>query len=648
MRLFLAWVTDIAVAFNPALHCDVAHDGFDLDLVEVEGEYASIKIVRTQTGWGFLSPSQPKCAIVSWSPTGLVADAVVLARGRVTEMPGNLFSFRQEILLTCAPKDIDDRVLTWAKARLRTEPEIDTVFSDWDEEAASSYLAGRSAVYHVDPVTHAISLVDDLEGDRIIDLRGLGYLEGTGPSDGPGTDGPLVKTVRGKLTVAWTQASSGTTNIANLIGDAGVIRTLDPDFAANIQGGLNFEDAEGWSLSPDGIKVSLSKIPTAPYDPGAVYEALNYPPGDGFGNVGEAEVTEHRMLASFMEHLVRIQRFDMQFSYSQDREETVFAALDLPILDTGIEQSADDVLEMSLADVLDDPVVPEYEIGTDYAKGEIVRYDGAYYRCVRAHKATDFYQVDKVRTRVTGTGGFAAVVYDATVGMWVEVPSPTGVVPTMASFIDSARGRRCVHHMMMRLRKEGRRRLRARRIRLRYPWADAVHVRRSDSVRIDVPWGDGMRDIVGKVLSITKAWPERKAPFVEIEIGVSFGNGGEHLASDAYGDDGYGEMGYSAASSTHADVEFDIDAPQVSRALDVHLPRTAAAVLQSRHGNGSDVQLAAAFALAAQGGDVRECSVVKPTWIAIRMRPVINTGTLRREIDVVGELAVGPSGVSLL
>ena len=643
-RLFLAWVTTIDVPFDPAVHCDVQYDGFDLDLLEVEGEYASLKIVRTQTGWSFLLPSQPKCALVSWSPTGLAADAVVLARGRVSELPGNLLSSRQDILVTCAPRDIDARVLAFAKAKLMTAPEVDPLFSDWDAEAASSYLAGRSAVYHVDPVSHEVSLVDDLEGDRVIDLRGLGYAEGKGPSDGPGTDGPLVRTVRGKLSVAWAQSVEGSVDIALDVGTLGQIQTLDPSFADALSSRIQFEEAEGWSARPDGIRYESTKDLTAKFDTGTRYQVEITEPAVLQGRNWEAGTTyeERRLTAQMWVHTVKVSDLWMDYSWQQDREETVYASLDLPVLDTGVEIEGEDVIEMSLNDVFDDPVIAEYEIGASYKRYDTVRFNGYYYRCNGDHVATDFRQTRPVRNIVTGTG--PAIRFMLQVSYWDEIPSPTGVRPRMDAFFETARGSACIQHLMMRLRKEGRRRLRARRIKLRYRWSDAVHVRRSDSVMIDVPWGDTMRAVTGKVLSLRKCWPERKAPFVEIEIAVSFGAGGVGLPYDGYAED-YHEPDYALVSSGHGDVSFKMDAPPVVRPFPT--PTPANSVVQSRHGGEADEQIYAAMSIAARAGDVRECTVERPTWVTIRMRPLVPSGTITREIDVAGELAVGPAGVTI-
>jgi len=63
--------------------------------------------------------------------------------------------------------------------------------------------------------------------------------------------------------------------------------------------------------------------------------------------------------------------------------------------------------------------------------------------------------------------------------------------------------------------------------------------------------------------------------------------------------------------------------------------------------NESDRQAAIATALARQEADPRQCSVIAPTGVKVRLKSLAPRATLRREVDVYGQLLAAPRGVDL-
>ncbi|SMC32457.1 hypothetical protein SAMN06297251_10134 [Fulvimarina manganoxydans] len=649
MRLFVAYVRDLDTVFDPAVHCETQNDGFSLELREVEGQYAELTIERRQTGYSILAATAPKCILASWSPTGLPTDAMLFARGRMTEMPSDLFGTRQSLTFLCAPKDIDDRVLALAKDTKSQGPETDLLFSDADPEDPAAYLLGRSEVWHVDAATHAIAAVGEVEGERVLDMTSTALVSGGRVSDGLGEFGRPCKTIRGRLVASWQQTASGSCDIGWAIG---AFTTLDPSFANNIGSAIQVLPAAGWSTGDGGVRSDIREISGPRVFFAARYESEHL---DRSGvtasksysaNEGDIVRIEHECDVTLRAWRVEVQSFAMSYDFSQEREEVVYAALDLPIQQTGIEDDEDEVVEYALKDLFSDPTIAEYEPGQEYEKGAVRRYNGEIWRCREAHYSTGFGM--RKAASVTGWKSFrTAIVPGGT--YWERIEEEWAVYPSMSSFIDAVRGQACVAHMMCRLRKEGLRRLRARRVSLQFRWQDAAHVTRADSVVFPGKWSEVEdRAMIGRVTSKIWTWPERSAPMITLEVGVSFGDGSERGDDESFVDDGYIADGYGASGfSARSGMEWYVDADPVESRVPVNALRTTWSVQSVRKGGQREEQTAAANLLAINGKEIRDAPVIRPTWGVVRMKPLEATDTIRREIDVVGALAGGPQGVLL-
>lgn len=669
MRLFVAFVHQLDTSFDRSRHCDPTAPIFSFSMTEAEDELATIELSREQSGWGMLSPSVPKCVLVSWSATGRPEDAVLLARARINELPGDLLGRRQVLRAVCAPKDVDRRILAWAKANRASGPETSFLFTDADPEDASSYLLGRSEVFHVDPVTHAIRTIGETKGDRLIDMASVAFFENGVASDGPGEYGRMCRTLRATLRISWTQEASGVCDVGPRIRSPrspGLpFETLDPTFADSLQSMLTTDLSEGWSVGSGGYRYTIDSFEGGLIDTGTIYvrEESNpwevrfeHRPPDVTLSWTEQQSIETSPCRAYFE-VFRLEnvRLPMAYSYSQPREEVVYGALDLPIRDTGIEDEEDELVEWTLKSPFEDPRARDWTAGVEYKAGDVVRHNGLSYRCRADHYSSDFRQVYKdydfgvptVWSQTLTNLGANAKTY------WEELSTETSVVAGSYSIADTDLGREAIRHMMCRLRKEGIRRLRARRIAVRFRWQDAAHLTRADSIRIAVPDVDpvtGIRrlsPVVGKIITLRREWPESGPATIYVEIGVTFS------ATVVAGDPApaYGPSDYVIDEYTTSDVRdfsYVVDADPVRKPIDVaRLRQPEYSIISMRVANDARRQFAAARVLASNLQDIRRAPQVCPSYAVMSMRSLAPSETLRREIDVVGDLIAVPGGTGV-
>ena len=173
-----------------------------------------------------------------------------------------------------------------------------------------------------------------------------------------------------------------------------------------------------------------------------------------------------------------------------------------------------------------------------------------------------------------------------------------------------------------------------------------MHISRADGIRFLVPNGDdGYRSIVGKVLRKNPIWPENAPPYIDFEVGVSFGIDGPPSPERGYVDEGYVSYGYLEGDAEVADMTFEIAADPIRKPVSVDNLRGLYGLLGVRSGGMAGEQLAYANALAGEGLDIRQAPSECPTWVQVRMRPLPTYDTFIREIDVVGVLSRSAQGV---
>lgn len=154
---YFAWV-DPETPFDPDVHNVEDEDIFSFTLSQSEGDFASLECVIKNPRVGFLNPDRKVWAWFSYSVDG--AEAVPMFLGRLLGIPANIFDTLVTINLTARPIDFVAQKAALAES-LKVAPFWDDIFiapDSWDDPDV--VLEARTQLWHIDPVTHVVSVSD--------------------------------------------------------------------------------------------------------------------------------------------------------------------------------------------------------------------------------------------------------------------------------------------------------------------------------------------------------------------------------------------------------------------------------------------------------------------------------------------------------
>ena len=127
-----------------------------------EGEFANLTVEIRNPRIGLLSPGRKRWAWLSWNNG---SEVIPLFFGRLVGVPGNL---QQEIVtlqFTARPADYDARKQSLAET-LKVAPYYDPVWIAADKrDDPDVVLEARSQIWHIDRVSHAVTVSDLLVGE---------------------------------------------------------------------------------------------------------------------------------------------------------------------------------------------------------------------------------------------------------------------------------------------------------------------------------------------------------------------------------------------------------------------------------------------------------------------------------------------------
>lgn len=662
-RAFLAYVDNDAVPFDWHLHTNDDNSGFGWTLSQQEGEVATLTIEREQSGWAIMSLGQPRHVILSVSETGERFDAVPIARGRIIGVPNDLFGLTQRIEIECAPinlRDIGDveagtvdgPMIAYCRQHLAASPETCFLLDDADRNDPATYLRGRSAVLHTDPVTHAVSISDLITGDTIVDLGDAHFHDMEERPTAMLLDGETpVSAVRCTLKVDWTQEAKGITDIASYFPD---LASMTPDLLENagdeLPSGL-LADAVGWTLGKSRVKTTDVHWMFGHFLSGRIME-VNYS-GTHPESGPVTFVDHHREMVQLGCWGYRFETVQLEYSYSQARVEEVHIVVGMDIQDVPATTQELDLGEIGVGDVFNDPDSIPYAPGP-YLAGDRVRLGGVVYECTEDHVSTSF-DMKPVGFQQIFLGptppGYSWHPY------WRWVPSKAPMRVSQSSFADTDAGRQVIAHLVARCRRQVLLRSRSLVISARYLWEDAKEVTMRDSVRMSVPWYDGTpRTIIGKVVALEKSWDGEIGAVIAVTIAVPMGVGADGDTNadglSGYVADGYFDGSYTVPNqATHGvagDTEYLIESDEVPRPIVVEqLQYASYAVENLQIKNPAGVQWGEAVSAAAKGNDPRLAVQKKPTKIALKLRDLTAEELLSRHVYVAGQVLASPKGIDL-
>jgi len=201
---YFAWVEETDTAFDVAFLRE-DEDVLAFEISQAEGEFAAMTIDVRNPEEGLLNPARKLWAWLS-ADFGDTAGGQPLFFGRIIAMP-------EEIIGNAVRLSMSARPLTYATAKaaaatpLKVAPYWDPVWITPELlDDPDAVLESRSALWHIDRVTHAVTISDVLEAeDGLIDLGGDVIRDSIELSFGAA---PATK-ITVEATVGWDQAATG-------------------------------------------------------------------------------------------------------------------------------------------------------------------------------------------------------------------------------------------------------------------------------------------------------------------------------------------------------------------------------------------------------------------------------------------------------
>ncbi len=465
-----------------------------------------------------------------------------------------------DVLINLASTNLVAAGITPARSGDRSAaglPFYDPLYPGQRDDLSSAVLEGRSAVWHIDPVTHAIALDDIVQGQRTIDLGDLGDAasERRAAVDSP------VSHVRMKVVAEYTQIASGYCDIAPFVSggfDGGSLSTLSlqPSIpAASTGGSVN----TGWSSSSPNVTITRTQSATfytgrtfiGTYRDDTMYwRYFTTPSGDTWrsssGPRGPEYEVRHDEKAKFVVSHHSYNSWVWRYDYSQVRREVVDITLDLDVQPFALGQ---DILDLGTVS-FPPTSTPSTDTGrsrtewrTTGANRVLVR--GRLYECLADRVVAFYAPVTTVRNGIPSTR--------FTTPYWRDLGAGTPMGdPRNPSFLRTSRGRRSIEAGLMRMRAAALKRLGALRFAKTFPWDAARDVTLRDRVRFLVRDGETTMPVVGKVEEIRRVVEGGGTAFVELSITSCLGTGASVAAtreSEAYVVSGYVSPEYTAAPS---------------------------------------------------------------------------------------------------
>lgn len=209
--VYFAWVNEGEV-FNPAVHNRNDEDMFSIEFEHSEGDFAGLKLTIKNPRIGMLNPGRKVWGILSFN------DGVTITpifRGRLIGVPTNVFSTLVSIEFTARPYNYIAQKQALAVS-LRTLPEWDPIFispESWDDP--DTVLEARSALWHINPVTHVVSVSNVLINEDGIeefteDQHWYDDLDLT-------LNQTPLRSVTMVATIPWTQSSEGSVDLTYVV-----------------------------------------------------------------------------------------------------------------------------------------------------------------------------------------------------------------------------------------------------------------------------------------------------------------------------------------------------------------------------------------------------------------------------------------------
>lgn len=203
--IYFAWCDPEELSSFGEAHARHDENVFSVDIAHGEGEFPSATLEIRNPRVGLLGPSRKRWAWISWRDGAGVLHPLLF--GRLLGIPEQIQEEVVAVTFVARPSDYEAQKNAVAET-LKVAPYWDPVwFSEQDRLDPDRVLEGRSALWHIDRVTHVVTVSDLVVGDDVETFDDDVVLNN---SVGVSYAGPPVRKVVVDATVRWEQRGQGT------------------------------------------------------------------------------------------------------------------------------------------------------------------------------------------------------------------------------------------------------------------------------------------------------------------------------------------------------------------------------------------------------------------------------------------------------
>lgn len=211
---YFAWTDADALPWDSS-YVREDEDVFSFSMTHTEGDFPVLEVVIENPRVGLLANSRKQWAWLSYQPEG--GDAVPLFYGRLLGVPQNLEDNFIRVTFVARPSDFEEQKEALA-VDMRQLPEFDPVWLPEEErDNPDLVLEGRTAMWHIDRITHEVTVSDIIVGEDGSEADVLS--EADGLYDGlevSYSTSPVSKVVV-HAEVGWQQRGTGTIDLTQQI-----------------------------------------------------------------------------------------------------------------------------------------------------------------------------------------------------------------------------------------------------------------------------------------------------------------------------------------------------------------------------------------------------------------------------------------------
>ena len=255
---YFAWVPSTQTVFDSSIHAVWEEDVVSMEIMHREGEFAGLSVIIKNPRQGLLASGRRQWAWLSYENGS--PGPVPLFFGRLVAVPADLDEEAVKLEFIARPIDFEEQKEALAET-LRVHPWWDPIWiTEPERDNPDSILESRSEAWHIDRVTHLVTLSDMIEGeDGTIEI---GEADIVAESLSMSYGQPPLRSVRIKAEVHWTQVGEGEVDCTIPLAEAfdaagtdgeGRISSLTGDGLINDWPDENAEIGGGWTFGPFDI-----------------------------------------------------------------------------------------------------------------------------------------------------------------------------------------------------------------------------------------------------------------------------------------------------------------------------------------------------------------------------------------------------------